>query len=79
MNLIIESIVVGIIVVIIGSIVGYFLGKTMGINLPQVCKTWNKNHIMELSLFLTGVIVHLLCEYTQLNKWYCKNGNACKY
>ena len=78
MNIIIEAIVVGIMVVLVGSIVGYILGKLMGVDLPIVCKKWNKNHIMELSLFLTGVCVHLLCEYTHLNKWYCNNGDACK-
>ena len=30
------------------------------------------------SFFVTGVIIHLLCEGTGINKWYCKNGNACK-
>ena len=30
------------------------------------------------SNFLLGVIVHLLFEYIGANKWYCKNGNACK-
>jgi hypothetical protein len=28
--------------------------------------------------FLTGFILHLICEWTGVNRWYCKNGNACK-
>ncbi len=30
-----------------------------------------------LHLFVTGVLAHLLFEYFEVNKWYCKNGNAC--
>ena len=29
-------------------------------------------------LFTTGVLIHILCEITGVNKWYCTNGNACK-
>ena len=31
-----------------------------------------------LSSALTGAIFHLVCEATNINKWYCKNGNACQ-
>ncbi len=30
------------------------------------------------SLFLLGAIAHLLFELIGANKWYCKNGTACK-
>jgi|TARA_B110000196_G_scaffold149267_1_gene128937 hypothetical protein len=30
-----------------------------------------------LSNAVTGALLHLLCEVTGVNKWYCKNGNAC--
>lgn len=30
------------------------------------------------SLFITGVLVHLLFEVSGANKWYCKHGAACK-
>ena len=73
-----EAFVIGIMTLIVGSLVGYVTGKIAGINLPSICKKWNKNHIMEISLFLTGVIIHLVCEFGGLNKWYCSNGNACK-
>ena len=29
-------------------------------------------------IFLVGASIHLFCEFTGINKWYCKNGNACK-
>ena len=77
MKLLIEAGVVGIATVIVGSLVGFILGKYFSTNLPAICKSWNKNHIMELSLFFTGFFLHLICEFSGVNKWYCKNGNAC--
>ena len=77
MSLIKEAIAVGFLNLLVGSVVGYVLGMMFGVDLPAVCKNWNKNHIMELSLFITGFLIHILCEFTGLNKWYCINGRAC--
>ena len=63
-KLIIEALVVAVIVVIIGCVVSHLLGK-------------NCDKHLILVLFLTGIITHLLCEYTGVNKWYCKKGHAC--
>jgi hypothetical protein len=41
-------------------------------NLPS--KSKNKYYI---ATFVTGAILHLLCEFSGINRWYCKNGNAC--
>ena len=75
-----EAIVVGIATVIVGQFVGFTLSKLMKtqVNIRSDSKDWNKNHIMEWSLFFTGVLIHLLCEYFGVNKWYCRNGSACK-
>tara|TARA_Y100001935_G_scaffold241621_1_gene231225 strand:- start:494 stop:733 length:240 start_codon:yes stop_codon:yes gene_type:complete len=78
MKLLVEAIAVGVITVVVGTIAGLVVGKLFSSNLPKVCKKWNKNHVMEISLFLTGFLVHLLCEFTGINGWYCKNGRACK-
>ncbi len=77
-ELFIEAIVVGIAMVIIGTLVSYFIAKSFAVDLPPVCKKWNKNHLMELSLFLTGVFGHLFFEFIGANKWYCKNGYAAR-
>jgi glycopeptide antibiotics resistance protein len=76
--LLVEAIAVGILTVIIGSMVGFILAKYFSPNLPKTSTDWNKNHIMEISLFLTGFLLHISCEYSGINKWYCKNGVACK-
>ena len=78
MKLLKEAVVVGIATVVIGTLVGFVMGKLFSMNLPAICKKWNKNNIMEITLFLTGFLLHIICEYTGINKWYCKNGNACR-
>ena len=77
MNLFIEAFVVGIATLVVGTFVGFILGKYFSTNLPVICKNWNKNHIMEISLFFTGFLLHIICEFSGVNKWYCKHGNAC--
>ena len=76
-QIIIEAIVVGIITVIIGNISGLLVASVLKVNLPEICNDWNKYYTMEITLFLTGFLIHLLCEFTGINKWYCKNGFAC--
>ena len=77
-KLLVEAVIVWIMVVVVGSGVGYLVGRVNSVDLPKVCKKWNKNHVMEISLFLTGVVLHLLCEISGINKWYTKNGYAVK-
>lgn len=77
MKLLIEAVVVGLSVVIFGTLASFLVGSSFRVELPPVCDDWNKNYAMEISLFLTGVLAHLFFEVTGVNKWYCKNGNAC--
>ena len=77
MKLFIEALVVGVSVVAFGTLITWIIGNSLKVDLPPVCKDWNKNYVMEISLFLTGFFAHLFFEFTGINKWYCKNGNAC--
>lgn len=77
MYLLIEAIVVGILTVIFGNLAGFMVSPFLKVNLPHVCSNWNQFYAMEISLFLTGFLLHLFCEATMINKWYCKNGFAC--
>ena len=72
-QLLIEAIFVGISTIIIGNIIGFIISKIIKSNLPEICKDWNKFYIMEISLFLTGFILHILFEILGLNKYYCKS------
>lgn len=69
-----EAFVVGLLTVVFGSLVSYsFKGMV-----PEGCQDWNKNFVMEISLFFTGFFIHLFCEFAGINKWYCVNGVACR-
>ena len=76
-RLLLETIGAGILIVVIGTIVSFIVGKVSAVDLPPTCKEWNKNYVMEISLFFTGVTAHLLAEYFGLNRWYCSHGVAC--
>lgn len=76
-QLFLEAFIAGIVVVVLGYIFGYFTKSFMTVSLPEVCGEWNKNHIMEINLFLIGFVAHLGFELTGANHWYCKNGYAC--
>lgn len=74
----IEAVVVGLMTVLFGNIAGLIVGPFFKVNLPKDCEDWNKFYVMEISLFLTGFLIHLFCEFVGINKWYCNNGAACK-
>lgn len=79
-ELLTEAVVVGFIVVIVGTLVAFSLRLfyPYKVELPKQCKQWNKYFVMEISLFFTGFFTHLLFDISGGNKWYCKNGVACK-
>ena len=37
-----------------------------------------ENWAMTGAVFASGAVLHLAMELIGANKWYCKNGNACK-
>lgn len=67
-KLLIEALFVGVLVVVIG----------MAINMCMEKVKLERTRKQVLALFISGVVTHIICEYVGLNKWYCKNGNACK-
>ena len=64
-----EAIVVAILTIIFGTIASYLVSKS---GLIPAKGNWNKYHAMEISLGLTGILVHLFCEFSGLNEYYVK-------
>lgn len=77
-NLLYESICIGLITALIGSMVIRILlyfkkhNDNESLDYETSIQKWNKNYLMEISFFFTGILIHLLLEYIGLNKWYCE-------
>ena len=68
-RLLIEAVAVGVLVVLLGYVVIYVM-ESMKLKM-------NRDKQMIIGFFVLGALTHLVCEFTGVNKWYCKNGHAC--
>ena len=75
MHIILEALIVGIVVGIFGFIISTSL---MFMNKNFTLKKYYFWKWVLFSYILTGFLFHLVAELSGVNKWYCKNGNACK-
>ena len=70
-----EAFIVGLVTLVIGTTLSILFMYTQdGFSIKKI-DFWPT---LILTNFFTGVIVHLLCEWSGINKWYCKNGHACR-
>jgi len=65
-----EATFVGLLTVFAGYVASMLIKPYFKVDLPEICKSWNKGHIMEASLFVSGVLLHLFLEFTGMNKTY---------
>lgn len=77
-RVLIEAIIVGIATVVMGYIIGFLTKPIFKADINPLCVGWNKNYAMEINLFLIGFSLHIIAEVFKVNKWYCRNGNACQ-
>jgi len=75
MHLLLEALLVGIIVGILGFIIATALMFLFQPNFSfSKYDFWFE---VFLGYFITGILSHLLFQWTGVNKMYCKYGNAC--
>jgi hypothetical protein len=65
-----EATFVGILTALIGYIASALVKPYFKVDLPEICKSWNKKYLMEMSLFSTGFLLHIFLEFTGMNKTY---------
>ncbi len=65
-----EATFVGILTALIGYVASALVKPYFKVDLPEICKSWNKKYLMEMSLFATGFLLHLFLEFTGMNKTY---------
>lgn len=63
MKAIIISIIAGILSVLFGYVSNFIVEKTHLSRVPPECADWNKDHIMEKSLFINGFMVSIFMLY----------------
>jgi len=73
-----EAIFIGVLLTVVGLLISYLYLRLVKKTNNRICLEIFNNEALIQLLFLSGFILHLLCEFTSINTWYCKYGNACK-
>jgi len=69
-----EVLFVGFLVSLIGIVISYLVMRYKSADEANNFEHWKS---VAVSFFISGALVHIICEYTGLNHWYCKYGAAC--
>jgi uncharacterized membrane protein len=69
-RLLVEALVVGLMTLVVGKITSRLVAEAIRMY------GLDTTYATEIILILTGVLIHLLCEFSGINKWYISNGVA---
>ena len=66
----IQALTFGVVVLILGTLyMGIF--NIFKPDLPQECKKWNENYVLEMIMFLMGFTIRYLMENGMARKYLC--------
>ena len=68
MNIVLQAIVVGLLAILFNWIASFLVRPYFKVTLPEICKSWNKHHVMEITLFVAGFLGWLVSKPLLLNK-----------
>lgn len=75
-KIILESIIIGAITSILGNLIVTILVKYNSFESNDIIDSnltkYKNTYIIQIALFLTGLLIHLLLEYIGLEKWHCQ-------
>lgn len=77
-QLLLEAFVVGGGLAILGIIISHIYLNYILKTKNELCLDIINNDKLIKLFFVSGFLFHLFCEFSGINKWYCKNGNACQ-
>lgn len=67
-----EGTIVGIVLAVVGLVVTWAIDRSGLSRVKAECRDFNKHHIMEVALFLTGMGTHFFFEVVGLNHSYTR-------
>ena len=62
MNIVLQAVVVGLLAILFGWIASFLVRPYFEVSLPEICKRWNKNRVMEVTLFVAGFLGWLISK-----------------
>tara|TARA_B100001094_G_C17429214_1_gene438348 strand:+ start:190 stop:429 length:240 start_codon:yes stop_codon:yes gene_type:complete len=77
-QLLLEAFVVGGGFAVLGIVISHIYLNYILKTKDRLCLDIINNDKLIKLFFVSGFLFHFFCEFTGINKWYCKNGNACQ-
>ena len=62
MNIVLQAVIVGLLSILFGWIASFLVRPYFKVSLPEICKSWNKNRVMEVTLFVGVFLGWLICK-----------------
>jgi hypothetical protein len=67
---IIKAILFGVFAILAGYISNFLISLYQPTYIPPECENWNQYHIMEKSLFITGLLLYIFVAFCAHYEWH---------